>query len=117
MNISAKEGYFVCQIIGESMNRKIKNGAWCLFKKDSGGTREGKIVLVEDFNIQDSSFGAGYTVKTYHSKKNISNESWSHESIILKPSSFDSKFKDIILEGDEINSLKVIGEFVTTLDV
>lgn len=117
MNISAKEGYFVCQIIGESMNRKIKNGAWCLFKKDSGGTREGKIVLVEDYNIQDSSFGAGYTVKTYHSKKNISNESWSHESIILKPSSFDSKFKDIILEGDEINSLKVIGEFVTTLDV
>ena len=28
--------------------------SWCLFKQDSGGTREGKIVLVEDYNIQDS---------------------------------------------------------------
>ncbi|KJS06083.1 MAG: hypothetical protein VR77_06610 [Flavobacteriales bacterium BRH_c54] len=117
MNISARKGYFICQIIGESMNKEIKNGAWCLFKKDTGGTREGKIVLVQHYNIQDSSFGAGYTVKKYHSKKNMTNESWYHESIILKPSSFDSKFKDIVLEGDEINSLKVIGEFVTTLDV
>ena len=98
------------------MNKKIKNGAWCLFKKYTGGSREGKIVLVEHYNIQDSSFGAGYTVKTYHSIKNITNESWSHKSIILKPYSFDSKYKDIILEGDEINSLKVIGEFVTILD-
>ena len=117
MNVSVKEGYFVCQIIGESMNKKIKNGDWCLFKKDSGGSREGKIVLVEHYNIQDSSFGAGYTVKTYHSKKNITNESWSHKSIILKPFSFDPNFKDIVLEQDEIDALKVIGEFVTTLDV
>jgi DUF2075 family protein len=117
MNVTAKEGYFVCQIIGESMNKKIKNGTWCLFKKDTGGTREGKIVLVEHYNIQDSIFGSGYTVKTYHSIKNITHESWSHESIVLKPSSFDSKYKNIVLEGDEINSLKVIGEFVTALDV
>ncbi len=27
MNISAKEGYFVCKVIGESMNKKIPNGA------------------------------------------------------------------------------------------
>lgn len=117
INISAKEGYFVCQIIGESMNKKIQNGAYCLFKKDSGGTREGKIVLVEHYNIQDSNFGAGYSVKTYHSTKYITDESWSHKSIALKPASFDSKFKEIVLKGEEITSLKVIGEFVTTLDI
>ena len=117
MNISAKEGYFVCLIIGESMNKKIQNGSYCLFKQDSGGTREGKIVLVEHYNIQDSNFGAGYTVKTYHSKKTMTDESWSHKSIVLKPASFDSKFKEIVLEGEDISSLKVIGEFVTTLDI
>jgi DUF2075 family protein len=117
MNISAKQGYFVCQIIGESMNKKIQNGSYCLFKQDSGGTREGKIVLVEQYNIQDANFGAGYTVKTYHSEKNITDESWSHKSIVLKPASFDSRFKEIVLEGEEITSLKVIGEFVTTLDI
>lgn len=71
---------------------------------------------MEHYKIQDSSFGAGYTVKTYHSEKNVTDETWSHESIILKPSSFDSGFKDIVLKQDEISSLKVIGEFVTTLE-
>lgn len=112
MNISVAEGYFVCQVKGESMNKKIPNESWCLFKKYNGGSRDGKIVLVEHYNIQDSEFGAGYTIKTYHSKKNITNESWSHKSIILKPHSYDSKFEDIVLMEDEINSLKVIGEFV-----
>ncbi len=117
INISAREDYFVCQIIGESMNKKIKNGSWCLFKKDSGGSREGKIVLVEHYNIQDSDFGAGYTIKSYHSKKNITTDSWAHTSIILKPLSFDSAYKDIVLDEDEISELKVIGEFITILEV
>lgn len=116
MNITVKEGYFVCQVIGESMNKKIKNRAWCLFKKYTGGSREGKVVLVEHYNIQDADFGAGYTIKTYHSKKNITDDSWSHESIVLKPSSTDPQFEDIILEQDDLSSLKVIGEFVTTID-
>ncbi|MFC7356721.1 DNA/RNA helicase domain-containing protein [Jejudonia soesokkakensis] len=117
INIVAREDYFVCQVIGESMNKKIQNGSWCLFKKDPGGTREGKIVLVEHYNIQDSDFGSGYTVKSYHSEKIISEDSWHHQSIILKPLSFDPTFKNIVLTEDEISSLKVIGEFVTVLDV
>lgn len=117
MNISAKEDYFVCQVIGESMNKKIENGSWCLFKKYSGGSSEGKIVLVEHYDIQDSDFGAGYTIKSYHSKKLITDESWSHKSITLKPLSFDSNYKDIVLDKDEINKLKVIGEFITILDI
>lgn len=116
-NISAREGYFVCQIIGESMNKKIENGAWCLFKKYSGGSREGKIVFVEHYNIQDSDFGSGYTVKFYSSEKSISEEGWFHKSIVLKPFSSDPKFKDIILDESEISELKVIGEFITVLDI
>ena len=117
INISAREDYFVCQIIGESMNKKIENGSWCLFKKDFGGSREGKIVLVEHFNIQDSDFGAGYTIKSYHSEKLITDESWVHKSIILKPQSFDTIYKDIVLDENETKELKVIGEFITVLDL
>ncbi len=116
-NISVQEGYFVCQIIGESMNKKIENGSWCLFRKKPVGSREGKIVLAKHYDIQDSDFGAGYTVKSYHSEKNISEESWSHKSIVLKPLSFDSSFKDIILSGDEINKLQIVGELITVLDI
>lgn len=116
-NISVSEDYFVCQVIGESMNKKIENGSWCLFKKDPGGSREGKIVLVEHYNIQDFDFGAGYTIKSYQSKKHITNDNWSHKSIILKPLSYDSSYKNIVLDENEISELKVIGEFITTLDI
>ena len=117
INVMAQKGYFVCKVIGESMNKKIPNGSWCLFKKDPGGSREGKIVLVEHYNIQDSDYGAGYTVKSYYSKKVSSDDSWAHEEIILKPLSYDQNFEDIILHGDEINELKVVGEFITVLDI
>jgi DUF2075 family protein len=117
LNITAKKGYFVCQIIGESMNKRIENGSWCLFKQNPVGSREGKIVLAKHYDIQDSDFGAGYTVKSYHSEKNISEDSWFHESIVLKPLSYDSSFEDIILSGDEINKLKIVGELITVLDL
>jgi DUF2075 family protein len=110
-SVSAKEGYFVCQVIGESMNKIIPNGSYCLFKKDFGGSREGKIVLVESTAIQDADFGSGYTVKEYHSKKDIENDLWSHQSITLKPLSNDLEYVAIELEEDELSSLKVVGIF------
>jgi hypothetical protein len=51
------------------MNKVIPNGSICLFRKYTGGTRNGKIVLVQHTSIQDYDFGSGYTVKEYHSKK------------------------------------------------
>ncbi|MCF6213069.1 MAG: DUF2075 domain-containing protein [Flavobacteriaceae bacterium] len=99
MNVSVKEGYFVCQIIGESMNKKIKNGSWCLFKESPVGSREGKIVLAKHYDIQDSDFGAGYTIKLYHSKKITTDDSWTHKSIVLKPLSFDPKLKPYLLKS------------------
>ncbi|MGV3698177.1 DNA/RNA helicase domain-containing protein [Flavobacterium sp.] len=111
MHISAKEGYFVCKVVGESMNKKIPNGSYCLFKQDFGGTREGKIVLVQHQSVQDSDFGAGYTVKEYHSIKSQAEDSWIHKSIILKPLSDTPGFSEIILAKDELSELKVIGIF------
>lgn len=111
MHISAHEDYFVCQVIGDSMNKKIKNGAWCLFKKYKGGSRNEKIVLVQHYEIQDSDFGAGYTVKQYHSEKQVSENGWEHESIALKPLSYESSFDDIVLKLDETSKLGVIGVF------
>lgn len=109
------QDYFVCQVKGESMNKIIPNGSWCLFKKDPGGSREGKIVLVEHVKIQDSEFGKGYTVKSYSSKKNVSQDSWSHDSITLKPLSTSLNYNDRILAPNEISELKVLGVFVAVL--
>ncbi|MCF8342528.1 MAG: DUF2075 domain-containing protein [Chitinophagaceae bacterium] len=110
-NISAKKGYFVCKVTGESMNKKIPNGSYCLFKQDEGGSRNGKIVLVESTNFLDAEFGSGYTVKEYHSVRNIDSEQRSHVSITLKPLSSISDYKDIELTGDELMDFKVVGIF------
>jgi hypothetical protein len=107
--------YFVCKVVGESMNKKISNGSWCLFRKDLGGSREGKIVLVEHYDIHDPDFGAGYTVKEYHSDKRASEQSWKHASITLKPLSDDPMHKDIVLTSDMAEGLMLRGIFVDVL--
>jgi len=113
--IGVQKGYFICQVFGESMNKKIPNGSYCLFKRDEGGSRNGKIVLVESTNINDSEFGSGYTVKEYQSSKSISEEEWSHESITLKPLSDRDEYNKIVLGDDDINDFRVVGIFVSVL--
>ncbi|WP_291148183.1 DNA/RNA helicase domain-containing protein [Flavobacterium sp. UBA7680] len=106
---------FACKVIGESMNKIIPNGSICMFRKYSGGSRDGKIVLVEHTSIQDPDFGSGYTIKEYRSNKSIKNDTWSHESIILKPLSYNLDYEEIVIEDDELINLKVIGIFETIL--
>ena len=80
---SANGDYFACKIVGESMNRIIPNGSICLFKPYTGGSRNGKIVLVENIDIQDQDFNSAFTIKTYSSEKVVSDAGWEHISIIL----------------------------------
>jgi DUF2075 family protein len=110
-NISARKGYFICKVIGESMNKKIPNGSYCLFKQDEGGSRNGKIVLVESTSINDSEFGSGYTVKEYHSEKKVTDEGWRHELIILKPFSTIDEYKNLVLSEEDLQNFKIVGIF------
>ncbi|MFN0188439.1 MAG: DUF3427 domain-containing protein [Bacteroidia bacterium] len=107
--------YFVIRVLGESMNKKIPNNSYCLFKKDTGGSRNGKIVLVQHQDIQDQNYGIGLTVKEYHSTKKITEELWQHESITLKPKSTDSKFKDIVVDVESADEFRILGIFERVL--
>ena len=97
------------------MNRKIPNGSYCLFKEHTAGSRNGEIVLVKHTSLQDSDFGSGYTVKEYHSVKEITEENWKHQTITLKPLSYNSEYENINIVVDELNDFKVIGVFVSVL--
>lgn len=111
---TARPGYFVTRIVGESMNRRIPSGSWCLFRANPTGSREGKVVLVQHRDIQDPDHGQ-FTVKIYHSEKSYAEDRWQHAQIILRPDSLSSGFSDIVLERDEAVDLKVVGEFVASL--
>ncbi len=110
-DLKISDDYFACEIEGESMNKVIPNGSICGFKKYKGGTRNGKIVLIQSTSIQDSDFGSGYTIKEYLSIKKEGLDNWSHESIILRPLSDNPNYKDIKLFKDELQDFKVIGVF------
>lgn len=109
-NMTNHADYFVCKVVGESMNKIIPNGSLCLFKKYSAGSRNGLITLVEGNDIFDSETGANYTIKEYSSKKTIDEEGWHHEEISLKPLSTKS-FEAIVLRDEETTNFKVIGLF------
>lgn len=113
--LKAQPGHFVAQVIGESMNRRIPNGSWCLFKRAGAGSREGKVVLVQLRDIQDPETGGQFTVKRYHSEKAQHEDSWIHTCIRLEPDSHDPSFRPILLEPDTATDLTVIGEFVTVI--
>lgn len=108
-------GLFVAQVVGESMNRKIPNGAWCLWRLAAAGSHQGKIVLAQHSDIEDSDLGS-YTVKIYESEK-VEDEGGGlrHSKITLKPSSTDATFQPLVFEGVGGGELRVIAELVRTL--
>ena len=111
-HFTAKPGFFIAQVLGESMNRRIPNGSWCLFREPTAESRNGKVVIVQSRDIQDPDNGGQYTVKIYRSDKNVTEDSWSHRNISLEPDSMDFNFKTLTLNSDASNDLRVIGEYV-----
>ena len=113
--VKPSEDLFACQVIGESMNKVIPNGSYCLFRKYTAGSRNGQIVLVENTNMHDSDFGSCYTVKEYESRKFQDENGWKHQSITLKPLSTETSYEDIVLTDEELSTFRVIGVFVCVL--
>lgn len=88
------------------MNRRIPNGAWCLFRANPAGTREGKVVVVQHRSIADSETGGRYTVKLYASEKVLDeNDEWRHERITLRPDSDQPGFEPIEINRTELANL------------
>ena len=64
-----RPGMFVAQVVGNSMEPAIPNGAYCLFRAPVEGTRQGKTVLVQLRDAADAETRQRYTVKRYESEK------------------------------------------------
>lgn len=115
-HINVSEGMFVMCVVGESMNRRIPNGSWCLFKANPGGTRNGKVVVVQHRDIEDPDHGGSYTVKTYHSEKTTDDDTVVNKKITLKPDTNAFGYSPIVLE-DASEELVVVGEYLVVVGV
>jgi DUF2075 family protein/DNA replication protein DnaC len=111
-----QEGLFVTRVVGESMNRRIPNGSWCLFRANPIGTRAGKVVLAQHREIHDLDLGGHYTVKIYHSEKTANDDTeWQHGRITLKPDSTSPGYAPIVLEDGDLDEFRILAEFIAVL--
>ncbi len=118
-NLRLTSDMFVAHIAGESMEPLIPDGSLCVFRRGVTGSREGRLVLVED----RSKIGTNrYTVKRYHSLKEPSghhqsdpefDQQWAHKWIQLE--SLNPGHPSWFLDRDEEKSC-IIAEFVRVLD-
>jgi uncharacterized protein len=114
-NVHLTKDYFAFKVEGDSMNRIIPNGSICLFRKERGGSRNGKLVLVELRGIYAET-SSRFTVKEYTSVKAQKDDSFEHIKIELLPKSYDDKFEPITLTDEDVQELKVVGEFVQVIE-
>lgn len=109
-------GLFVAQVIGESMNRRIPNKAWCLFKSSPTGTRQGKVVVAQHRSIHDPDLGGSYTIKVYQSeKKAVADGEWTHARVTLKPDSTDPSYAALEFGPDTVGDLSIVAELIAVL--
>ena len=106
---------FVVQASGNSMEPRISDGDFCVFRANPAGSRQGKIVLVQHHNFYDSDYAGAYSIKEYSSSKTYDEfGNWEHEKIELKPLNKD--YNPIVINAEEAEDFRVIGEFIGVVD-
>jgi SOS-response transcriptional repressor LexA len=99
---------FVAHVVGRSMEPKIPAGSLCVFRRNVTGSRQGRLVLIENYGQTGEN---RYTVKRYTSVKGQAGEDWAHKSIRLEP--LNPEYEAWELSPSDI---RVVGEFVRVLD-
>ncbi len=123
--VRCDERSFVAQVFGRSMEPRICDGSYCVFRFDVTGSRSGRILLVQHAELSDPETGGSYTVKKYVSTKvsdvrrqaspteSADGAAWEHATISLLPLNPD--FSPIPIAAEIAMDLRVIAEFVTIL--
>lgn len=101
---------FVAEIVGHSMEPMIPDGALCVFRTGVVGSRNGRLVLVENLETTGTN---RYTVKRYKSEKSRSGEGWQHSRIRLESLNPDYPSWDLDPEEERY---RIVAEFVRVLD-
>jgi len=103
------EDMFVVHVVGRSMEPRIPDGSMAVFRARPAGSRQGKAVLVWRRGASES--GGEFTVKTYSSRKRVTEDGWRHEGIRLDPENPDFEALHLDAGGEH----QVLGELVRVL--
>ena len=110
-----REGMFVAQVRGQSMEPRIPDGAWCLFHGPVSGTRNGRIVLVRLRDTVDPDSQERFTVKLYQSERQATGNDeaegdWRHTRITLSP--VNPAYEALVFTENADERLEVVAKLV-----
>ena len=108
------EEMFAAYVSGRSMEPLIPNGALCLFRRNPTGTRQGRVVLVQDRRIVDPDTGGSFTVKRYRRMTVITDEQ-SREGVVVHLLPENQDYTPIVLTHIPEGDVVVVAEFVEVL--
>lgn len=101
---------FIVKAVGHSMEPRINDGDYCVFRANPSGSRNGKVVLVQHRNFYDADNNGAFSIKTYESTKSYDSDgNWQHEQITLHPENSD--YKAILIDANDADDFRVVGEF------
>lgn len=108
-------GMFVAQVVGRSMEPRIPNGAYVLFRSPVTGSRTGRILLVQHRDIHDPETGGSYTVKEFDSRGVTGKDTGEERigTILLKP--LNPEYIALEVSGTPEDEVRVIAEVVDIL--
>jgi hypothetical protein len=95
------------------MEPLIPDGSLCIFRHSVVGSRQGKLLLIQQVGASES--GGEFTVKRYTSRKAETEEGWRHAGIRLEP--INPEFQAWNLEASDLEDgpYRVRGEFLGVL--
>ncbi len=106
----APRDVFLARVQGESMNRRIPNGAYALFRHGPARGDGSEIVLAQIPEGQDSEFGA-FTVKRYVAERSADGDA-RIVRIVLRPDSDRPEFQPLTFEEGAVEVPRVVAVLV-----
>ena len=111
---SLDDRMFVARAVGRSMEPRIHDGDFCVFRAKPVGSRQGKIVLAQYRGPADPETGGSFTVKKYTSEKIVDAESsWRHTRVTLSP--INPEYQPIVLTPESEDDVQILAEFLAVL--
>lgn len=108
------ERMFVARAVGRSMEPRIHDGDFCVFRANPVGSRKDKIVLAKYRGPADPDTGGSFTVKKYTSEKIANAETeWRHGKVTLSP--LNPEFQPIVLTPASEGEVQIVAEFLVVL--
>jgi SOS-response transcriptional repressor LexA len=104
------EDMFAATVVGRSMERRIGNGAICLFRLIGSRSPDERIVLLQLRDLRDPETDLRYTVKRFRVAERRGRRI---SQVRLEPTNRD--FQPLVVEGDPERELQVIAEFLEVL--